>query len=87
MDSYENSTIASNCTIIIQGRQVDFDFDRGWEGIPFNFCLNSIVFVVSHSSFTLIVASLIDAQVFMCLFAVLRREAWDKRKLSHTKIG
>ena len=40
---------SKNCTVIYSrnSTQFEFDFARGWEGIPFNFILNCIFFLVS----------------------------------------
>lgn len=36
-----------NCSVIISRNATRaFEFERGWEGIPFNFILNSIIFLV-----------------------------------------
>lgn len=38
-----------NCSVIISRNATRaFEFERGWEGIPFNFILNSIIFLVSN---------------------------------------
>ena len=45
-----NDDTAENCSLIITpGRNTTgtFEFERGWEGIPTNFIINTVIFIVS----------------------------------------
>lgn len=67
---YSNASDLSNCTIIYQrdSKQISFEFDRGWEGIPFNVIFNSAFFFVSFLQPTtgLMIALFTDFDVHVC---------------------